>query len=32
MSPSFVWWRKERERIETVVGILMFRSSFVEEI
>jgi len=27
----FVQWRKERERMETVVALLVFRSSFVEE-
>jgi len=26
----FIWWRKERERVETVVVLLMFWSFLVE--
>ena len=33
MSPSFfVLWRKERERMAMVAALLIFRSSFVEEL
>ena len=30
MSSSFFRWRKERERMETVAVLLMFKGSFVE--
>ena len=32
MSSYFVLWRKERERMETAVALLMFRNSVVKNI